>query len=239
MSRPRFFVSQTCGPGREVELDAPDARHARLVLRMKAGDEVTLMRDGVAWNATLSHVGADRVRATCAGVAAGERGELPLDVSLLQAVTKGAKFDFVVEKAVELGVRRIVPVECERSNARAGQQKIERWRRIARAAAEQSRRVNLPTVEAARDWATAVLEAAGKLIVAVENAPAGSLAPIVRALKARDVLTIAVGPEGSFTEGELDIARAAGATLVSLGPTILRTETAAMALLAALASHFW
>ncbi|HXM17932.1 MAG TPA: RsmE family RNA methyltransferase [Candidatus Tumulicola sp.] len=239
MSRPRFFVSQTCGPGREIELDALDARHATLVLRMKAGGEVTLVRDGVAWNATLSHVGADGVRATCAGVAAGERGELPLDVSLLQGVTKGAKFDFVVEKAVELGVRRIVPVECERSSARAGQQKIDRWRRIARAAAEQSRRVNLPTVEATRDWASAVREAAGKLIVAVESAPPGSLAPIVRALKARDVLTIAVGPEGSFTESELETARAAGATLVSLGPTILRTETAAMALLAAIASHFW
>jgi 16S rRNA (uracil1498-N3)-methyltransferase len=241
MSRPRFFVSEPCAVGSEIRLDPQDARHAKTVLRMQTGDAVTLVRDGVAWEAALTQVASNGVCATCTGIARDERGELPLDVTLLQAVAKGAKLDFVVEKAVELGVRRIVAVACERSESVAGAHKLQRWRRIARAAAEQSRRLMIPAVDSSGDWETAVqpIKNTARFIVAHESAPSGSLASAIGDVRKGDAIAIAVGPEGSFTERELAIAKAAGAAFVSLGPTIVRTETAGLALLAAIASRFW
>jgi 16S rRNA (uracil1498-N3)-methyltransferase len=154
----------------------------------------------------------------------------------LQALIKGAKFDDVVEKCVELGASRIVPMRCERSEADASGHKVERWRRIARAAAQQSRRNIVPAVDDVRSFAEALSAGGVPLLVASERAPKGSLAEALRANAGSTALAIAVGPEGSFTDAELAAAKEAGAAFVSLGPAILRTETAAAALLAAIAS---
>jgi len=238
VSQPRFFVSRACEPGEEVALDPADVRHAAVVLRLREGDRVTLAAEGSLWSAELTAIGRDAASARVLQ-AAGERScELPIDVAILQALPKGLKFDVVVEKCVELGARRIIPVICARSLSAANRPKIERWRRIARAAAQQSRRLWIPMVEDATPWEQAVARHAG-LLVAFEGAPARSLAAALKRRQAERAFAIAVGPEGSFTPEELAAAKDAGADLVSLGPSILRTETAAAALLAALASRYW
>ena len=238
MSTPRFFVDTGCAPGLDVELHVDDAHHARNVLRMHGGDALVIVHGGGAWDATLLDDAAGSVRARIGKRRAEARGELPVSVSVLQALVKGAKFDDVVEKTVELGARRIVPVRCERSYADASRHKLERWRRIARSAAQQARRLHVPIIAEPMEWADALESFRGdaRPLVAYENAPPGSFAQALGGIAAARDIAIAVGPEGGLSAAEVEAARAAGCAIVSLGPTILRTETAAAAMLAALAA---
>ena len=238
MSQPRFFVDARCSPGVEVTLRTDDARHARLVLRMRAGDSVVVVCDGAAWAARLSQVSANQTTARIDAMRAEQGGELPAFVTVLQALPKGAKFDDIVEKTVELGARRIVPVRCERGYADAGDRKLERWRRIARAAAMQSRRRFVPEVDSPIAWSDGVLLARSQpVLVAYERALSGTLAAALAKSQDGMPFAIAVGPEGGLAPAEVDAAQAAGCELVSLGPTTLRTETAAAALLVACAAY--
>jgi 16S rRNA (uracil1498-N3)-methyltransferase len=238
MSEPRFFVDAACSPGAEITLHAHDAHHVRVVLRLREGDAIVAVHGGSAWNARLLADAGDSLKARIENAREERGGELPAFVSVLQAVTKGAKFDEVVEKTVELGAARIVPVRCERSYAEAGPQKLERWRRIARAAAMQSRRRHLPVVEAPLAWKEAIkLARTQPVLVAYEGQQSGSFAPAVERVRDLESFAIAVGPEGGLTKTEVDAAGDAGASFVSLGPTILRTETAAVAMLAGCAAR--
>jgi 16S rRNA (uracil1498-N3)-methyltransferase len=239
MSAPRFFVDDECAAGAQIELRHDDAHHAIEVLRMHTGDPVVIVRDGTAWDATLSDFGRGRASAQLVAPRAESGGELPLAVTVLQAIAKGSKFDDVVEKAVELGARRIVPVVCERSYAQASSAKIERWRRIARSAAQQSRRRYLPEVADPMTWIEALraTNTNPPTLVAYEHAAPGSLAAAADKIGEARSIAIAIGPEGGLTAAEVAAAKESGCELVSLGPTILRTETAAPALLAALAAR--
>jgi 16S rRNA (uracil1498-N3)-methyltransferase len=237
--KPRFFVEEVCETGRDVRLDRDDAGHAHRVLRMREGDSVIVVRDGGAWDAVLTEIGASGARAKIGAARQESGGELPAVVTVMQALTKGSKFDFVVEKAVELGARRIIPLRCERSYADASDLKLERWRRIAKAAAAQARRRYVPVVDEPAQWAEALADWHGvpAPIVAFEGAPAHTLAAALKDACDAAQLAIAIGPEGGLTDDEVEAARANACALVSLGPTILRTETAALALLAAVAAH--
>jgi 16S rRNA (uracil1498-N3)-methyltransferase len=224
--------------GASTALDAVDAHHASNVLRCKTGDPLTLVSAGVAWDAEFVSIGKAGVTVRAVRPSDDQTGELPAAVIVLQALVKGAKFDEVVEKTVELGALRIVPVVCARSEAEGGSNKIERWRRVARAAAMQSRRRIVPAIETTVAWSDAVARfAPGALtIVAFEGAPAGTLAQALQSYRHGSAVVVAIGPEGGLHASEIECARAHGAHVVSLGPTILRTETAAAALLAAIAS---
>jgi 16S rRNA (uracil1498-N3)-methyltransferase len=223
-----------------VALHPDDVRHATRVLRLRRGDAITIVSSARLWNAELVDVGARTATARITDEGKREQGELPIDVTIMQALTKGAKFDDVVEKCVELGARRIRPVICARSYAAAGQAKLARWRRIARAAAQQSRRRIIPIVDEPLAWSDALAaEPQPRLLVAYEAAPPRSLAAALAGHAFDKPIAIAVGPEGGFSSDEIALAMKSNAALVSLGPTILRTETAAAALLAAIASRFW
>jgi 16S rRNA (uracil1498-N3)-methyltransferase len=239
MSAPRFFVEDLCEPGRDVGLDRDDAGHAHRVLRMRVGDAVIVVREGTEWDAVLTQISGSSGRALVGAARDEPGGELPTAVTVMQALTKGSKFDFVVEKAVELGARRIIPVRCERSYADASDLKVERWRRIAKAAAAQARRRHVPVIDLPVQWGQALADwrDAPAPIVAYESAPAHTLSAALAGVCGAPRLAIAIGPEGGLTGAEIEAARSAGCALVSLGPTILRTETAALALLAAVAAH--
>ncbi|HEY7995177.1 MAG TPA: RsmE family RNA methyltransferase [Candidatus Eremiobacteraceae bacterium] len=234
MSAPRFFVDGPVTTGATIALRPDDAHHASHVLRMRADAPIVVVAGGLAWDAVIG--AADCETAHILRPSPDSGGDIGIDVTVLQALIKGAKFDDVVEKCVELGASRIVPMRCERSEADASGHKVERWRRIARAAAQQSRRNIVPAVDDVRSFAEALSAGGVPLLVASERAPKGSLAEALRANAGSTALAIAVGPEGSFTDAELAAAKEAGAAFVSLGPAILRTETAAAALLAAIAS---
>lgn len=235
MSAPRFFIDAHASGGSIVTLAAGDAHHASHVLRLRTDAAIVVIASGVAWDAVIATADCKTARILRRSPEGG--GDIDLDVTVLQALTKGSKFDEVVEKCVELGARRIVPVRCERSEADGSAHKVERWRRIARSAAEQSRRNILPAVDDPRSLAEALAVVSdATLLVASERAPKGSLAEALRMHEGSARFAIAIGPEGSFTDAELAMAKDAGALFVSLGPAILRTETAAAALLAAIAS---
>ncbi len=219
-------------PGDEVELRGEDARKTSLVLRKRVGDELELCdSSGRGFVAQLIESG-ERVRARLSAAL----GELPagaLEVALAQAIPKGAKMDFVVEKATELGVARVLPVTTERTlgadSARDG--KLERWRRLARTAAQQSGRTDVPTIEAPLAW-DALCARFGefeRVLVPWELAPAEPLRERLPGLVAgtRRVL-VAIGPEGGLSHAEVERAVAAGAVTISLGRRILRTETAGL-----------
>jgi 16S rRNA (uracil1498-N3)-methyltransferase len=239
LTAPRFFhLSDDLRAGADVQLDDAAAHHAAAVLRMSAGEPLVLVGTDGAWDGVVSSVSRGVVRARVVGRSAESGGELPIEITVLQAVTKGAKFDDVVEKTVELGARRVVPVRCARSYGSATPQKVERWRRIARAAAEQSRRRVLPVVEEPIDWRDAIESYAARMpvIVGWERSAKGTIQEAIARCRDARAAAIAVGPEGSLDDDELEVARQRGCLLVFLGPTILKTDTAASAMLAGLAT---
>jgi len=233
---PRFFVAIDCAEGVDFDLSPDDAHHVTNVLRMQPGERIVAIGANGPWEADVTGMSKGRVSVRAVAPSDEVGGELPVEIDVLQAVTKGAKFDEVVEKCVELGAHRIVPVRCERSYAEATPTRVERWRRIARSAAQQSRRQIVPFVAEPLDFAEAVRQTSIPLIVGWEGAQRGTLAAALAHIDKASPIAIAIGPEGSLTEEELNVAREAHGELVSLGPMILRTQTAAAALIAAMAA---
>lgn len=234
---PRVFTDVPCAPGTRVTLDPADARHLALVLRMRPGDSITLASNRVAWQATLQEVKRGRVIAEIL-TPLEPAGELPVAITILQAIPKGTKMDEVVEKVTELGAARIVPIRCERSYGGDAATKVERWRRIAHAAAAQSQRLVVPAIEAPADLVPAIerVGAEAQVLVAWEQAARSSLESSLARVDPDAPIAIAIGPEGSFSDTEVEAARRLHCDLVSLGPTTLRTETAAPAAIAAIAA---
>lgn len=234
----RLFVAQPLQPGLELPLPDTAAQHAVRVLRLAVGDRLMLFNgDGKQYPARLQQVAA---RATIARVEAVESPtrESALRVTLVQAMARGEKMDWIVQKATELGVARVVPVVSARSEvkldaARSGK-RLEHWRAITIAACEQSGRNRVPQIDA-----PAALAAAVATLDATTDGGRWWLHP-ASDTRIRDIAlstlqtTLAVGPEGGFADNDIDTLRLAGFQPLSLGPRILRTETAGLAALAAL-----
>jgi 16S rRNA (uracil1498-N3)-methyltransferase len=233
---PRFFCPFPLHPGATVDLAADAAHHALKVLRVAAGDTAILFDGrGGQWRATL-HPAGKSLRATLEEFDDAD-SESPLALTLVQGLPSGDKMDLVVQKAVEMGVRRIQPVAAKRSVVRLSgeraERRVEHWRNIAIAACEQSGRNRVPAV-------APILDLPQYLgIAAQENALRFVCAPGV-AVRLRDLaapegpVSLLVGPEGGFEEGELLAARAAGFRAIALGPRVLRTETAGLGAVAAM-----
>ena len=234
----RFFVEGVGVVGDAVEIHGSDARKIIHVLRLRDGDSIEIVDSaGSLFSATLA-ISGPLVKATLSAAVARE-GSLPgrLRIDVAQALPKGRKMDLVVEKATELGADAILPFHSERTiPTDASDAKLERWRRLAKTAAQQCGRLNVPTITAplrSFDALLARFEEYDAILFAWELA---SHEPLLQRLPplladARRVL-IVVGPEGGFTHEEGEAATARGAAPIWLGPRILRTETAAMALLA-------
>lgn len=237
MREVRLFIDAPLAPGCELRLPASAARHALRVLRLKVGDRVTLFNgDGRQYAACLLAGGERQACARIDTAAAPER-ESPLRLTLVQALARGEKMDWVVQKATELGAVRIVPVVSTRSEVRLdavrGEKRVDHWRAIAIAACEQSGRNVLP--EIAAPLALEAFLAADTEPTPVRWVLQPGQAGGLRSLGALPpVMTVAVGPEGGFDASDLSRLYAAGYRELSLGPRILRTETAGIAALAAL-----
>ncbi len=239
----RLFTDMPLEPGHAVKLPAWAAAHALRVLRLKSGDAVTLFNgDGHEYPARLVTAGIRDVRAEVASRASPAR-ESPLQITLIQALARGEKMDWIVQKATESGTARIVPVTTERSevklDAARGEKRLEHWRAVAIAACEQCGRNVIPVIEAPVELASWV-----KTTGATEPGSRWMLHP-EGATRARDLqaaspgeLLLAVGPEGGFGENDLDTLHDAGFRDLALGPRILRTETAGVVAIAALQALF-
>lgn len=229
---PRFYVAHGLRAGAQLELSPEAAHHASRVLRLSPGDALVLF-DGTGgeYEATLQSVVRGSVVAEVGAHLDVER-ESPLQITLLQALTSTDRMDFVIQKAVELGVAAIQPVLSGKSVVRLSAERaaarLEHWRRVVIAACEQCGRNRIPEVRLPLpvERCTLASGSAGALL-----SPRGQIS-----LKefARTPLSIAVGPEAGFDAEEERSFVSAGFVACSLGPRVLRTETAALAALAAL-----
>ena len=231
----RFFIEGTGKAGNVIEIGGSDAHKIAHVLRLSPGDRIEIIDSTSAeFDAAIETIG-NSIRATLlqkrdAQLAAS------LSIDVAQAVPKGQRMDFVVEKGTELGARAFRPFFCERTIARSvGDEKLARWRRLARSAAQQSGRRDVPHIFDPQAY-DALLSKFGEydaVLFAWELAPPQALRDALLSLlpERGDVLAV-VGPEGGFTHAEAAAALDRGAVAISLGPRILRTDTAALALLA-------
>ncbi len=207
-----------------------EARHAIKVARRRVGEEIWLIDGcGTAYEARVGTIGDGRVECELVREVPGW-GEPAISVTLAAAALKHDRFDMLVEKAVELGVDAIWPVETANSVVRSpSDKKLQRWQSISRSATKQCRRCRVPVVEAPRSFAELV-ERVGEFdeaFVAWEEEASARIGKI-----SGPSVLILIGPEGGFRENEIDASREAGMQPVSLGPRRLRAETAAMYALA-------
>ena len=235
---PRFYCPQPLRPGSIVDLPDAVAHHLHVV-RQQSGDELVLFNgDGGQVRARLVEIGKRRASAEILAHDAIDV-ELPFRVTLAQGLPEGSKMDWIVEKAVELGAAAIQPLAAQRSVVRLSGERADKrlahWQAVVVSASEQCGRNRLADVAPAQDvnrWLAA--PDTGTRILLSPRADA-SLAEWTRATPPRDV-TLLVGPEGGFTDPEEEAALAAGALALSMGPRVLRTETAGLAALAILAA---
>jgi 16S rRNA (uracil1498-N3)-methyltransferase len=220
-------------PGESLELTGGDARKIITVLRKKTGDAVEIIDSAAQRFAATLEIDNRRVTAMLGEAIAGvSNGRLKLCVA--QAVPKGQKMDFVIEKLTELGVAEILPFYSERSVVEdTGVAKLERWRRLAQSAAQQCGRDTLPVIRDPQRFADIVARFPDydTVLFPWELAESGPLRERLPALVEHSgPVLMLIGPEGGFSSDEAAAAQAAGAHLISLGSRILRTETAALVL---------
>lgn len=234
---PRFFIDHVPESDR-ITLTGDDAHHISRVLRMKSGEKLIIC-DGMGTDYSCVLTDIEGGNAHCQVEArAPSRGEPEAKVTLFMALPKGDKMDFIVQKAVELGVHTIVPYVASRCVSRpdgkALAKKIERWRKIAREAAQQCGRGRVPMVMECVDFSHAV-ERAAQTEMPLFFYEMEQETSVRTALTAHPFASaaIVIGPEGGFAEEEAQMARQQGLTSVSLGPRILRCETAPLAALTA------
>ena len=229
-SAPRFALQSAPDLRGTARIAREEAHHMRDVMRLERGDAVTLIdQDGRSYSGTIS--GYDREGALVQIVASQpSRSRPPLIVA--PAIIKGPRMDFVVEKAAELAATELWPIVCTRTVGKApGREKILRWRRLAAAAAKQSLALPPMQVRDALPFTTLIRAVPRDTLALICSAGAQ---PMIRMMgnERRAGLLIASGPEGDFEQAELEAALAAGFVAVGLGPTRLRSETAAIAALA-------
>lgn len=227
-----FLAGQSLAAGSEVDLAEQDLNHVHRVLRLKPGERIAVSDGlGTAFSGHITTSEPKRVRVFLDHKLPS--AESSLDITLLQALSRGEKMDLIIRQAAELGVRRIIPVATMRSIPRLDDHKQEkknkRWQNIARSAAAQCRRAFIPPVEAVQDLDTA-LEGFGKhrALIPWEGETSISLRGVLQQPRPEDgIVLLLIGPEGGFEMSEIEALREAGAETVHLGPRILRTETAA------------
>lgn len=225
-------------------LDAEQSHHCAQVMRQGVGDLLTIFDgQGVEAKARITEIARDQVRFQVLAKASSPRAAHP--VWLAQALTKPKSMDLIFQKATELGVSELAPLQSDHSVAHVDEEKaeakVEKWRKLTIEAAKQCGQNWLPTVHppvAPKDFVTGIPRGAVKLIASLQHEARplkGVLREHLHGLKSGSPIVVMIGPEGDFTPAEIGQARSAGFAPVSLGKIILRAETAAFFVLSAIA----
>lgn len=229
MQAHRFHTPADSITGATIQLSAEESHHLCRVLRLREGTTVFAFDgQGREWECEVSasHKSASSLTIRHEVTTPVES---PLQLTLAQALVKGDKFDLIVQKATELGVSRIIPLITEQSDIRRGEerseQRLQRWQRISLEALKQCRRRRLVTIANPLPFPALCRELTGLPALLFAERGGGSL-PVIA--DPSPGLTLCIGPEGGWSDRELELATAAGLSLVHLGPRILRTETAAI-----------
>ena len=234
MSLPRFYLDQPLAPGARFNLPPGPARHAARALRLAVDDSIILFNGrGGEHTARIERIQKDEVAVSLTGFADIER-ESRLRVMLAQGISSGERMDYTLQKAVELGVAAIQPIAAKRSvvklTGERADKRVAHWQGVVASACEQCGRNQVPPVSPPLTLANWLSQASGRLLF---------LSPLAD-LRLADLTApngtdcLVAGPEGGFEADEIAALHAAGAIPVRLGARILRTETAALAALAAM-----
>lgn len=250
MNMQHFFVEPSRINEREIVITGPDVNHIKNVLRMKEGEELSVGNgvDDTEYRCQIDHFTEKEV--VCRIRFIKEEGvELPARIYLFQGLPKSDKMELVIQKAVELGAYEIIPVVTKRAvvklDDKKARSKITRWQAVSEAAAKQSKRALVPRVHDLMTMQEAVAYAKGMDAKAIPyELSRGMEATRAWIASAADTVSLAdgnaasiavfIGPEGGFEESEIELAKEAGITPISLGRRILRTETAGLTILSIL-----
>ena len=238
-----FFVTKDKIVDGKATIDGGDFNHIKNVLRMKIGDEFLISHDGIS---SLCKIFEFSDSAVIAKIIEKDyqNTELSVKFYLFQGLPKSDKFELVIQKAVELGVYEIIPVEMDRCvvklDGKKKNSKVERWQAIAESAAKQSKRTLIPKVSEVLTFKQAVDLAKSLDLFAVPYECASGMQAtkdFLSKIKSGFSVGVFIGPEGGFSDNEINLATSSGGTTVSLGKRILRTETASITTLSMLMLH--
>lgn len=233
MRIPRIYTDSPLSEGAPAELDDSAAQHVGRVLRMQNGQELLLFNgDGNDYPASITNAGKKRVEVRI-GTPVENTTESPLDIVLGQALSKGDRMDFAVQKAVEMGVTRIVPLTTERCDVKLKgdreDKRLRHWQSVATSAAEQCGRARVPEilpVMTLTDWFDHTGDCDLRLVL--HHRTEQSLDTLAKPAR----IALMIGPEGGLSREEITAAENVGFLPVALGPRVLRTETAPVAAMA-------
>ncbi len=229
-----FFASEENRQGNTFRLTGPDCNHIKNVLRMKKGDTFLVSCEGKSHLCSLNECENDFAVAEIIEENFQDT-ELPVKIYLFQGLPKSDKLELIIQKATELGVHKIIPVEMNRCvvklDGKKKQSKTVRWQAIAESAAKQSKRTLIPEIEAPISYGEALKKASELDLLLVPYESKNGMKDTKDALsliKDGSSVGIIIGPEGGFEESEIEKAIQSGGKVISLGKRILRTETAAI-----------
>ncbi len=239
MRIPRLYEPQELTAGGCIALNEQNSAHVCRVLRLRCGDQCRVF-DGAGheFAAEITETGR-RVQLHLLQ-AVDNHTESPVFTILGQVISRGEKMDFTIQKAVELGIGAIYPLTSERCGVKLDPERLSRktagWQKTAAAACEQCGRAVVPRVFPATSLSDFCTAMAGRGLLRLTLDPASSLR--IKQLPPADEICLLIGPEGGFSREEVELSASCGFTAVSLGPRILRTETAALTALSMIGSHF-
>ena len=236
-----FFVTPDNVADGKIYIEGTDVNHIRNVLRMRPGDELCVNDGaGTEYICEIENISEGEIVCKIIGTG-GTNSEPPVKYYLFQGLPKADKFEFIIQKSVELGAYEIIPVKTARSivkyDEKKAKAKLERWRKISEAAAKQSRRGVIPEVKAIMSFKEAIeyAKALDINLIPYENFKSmDATRAVYEKISPGIKVGIFIGPEGGFEQSEVALACEAGAHQISLGSRILRTETAALSLLSVL-----
>lgn len=229
-----FFVAKESVNGNKVKITGTDYNHITNVLRLKVGEEILISVLGASHLSKIEDIDDSAVTVEIIKENYQDTS-LPVKIHLFQGLPKSDKLELIIQKTVELGVESITPVEMERCvvklDGKKKDGKTARWQAIAESAAKQSKRTNIPKVESVLSYKQ-MLEKVRDLdlfIIPYENAKGmQATKETLQSIKSGMSVGVLIGPEGGFSDNEIELAKLLNAKTVSLGKRILRTETAAI-----------
>lgn len=238
----RFYAQQNSFSDSNISLNIEETRHLRDVLRLKSGDDVQVFDgEGKEFLCRIETIGKKETELKIIEEISPSAPESTLNLTLAVALLKGEKFDLVIQKAVELGITKIVPIITKRTDVKLkdSDKKIDRWKRIILESSKQCGRARLLEIETPlhfelflKNSASLLLSGESFILFSEKNGKSFS------EIKSTKSLTIIIGSEGGWEDSELELANKNGVQIITLGGRILRAETAAIAIPALIQNHF-
>jgi len=224
----RFFVNRQCIDHESIIMGDDIVHQIRNVLRLQSGERIIVLdNEGLEYTVILDKVEKDQVKGTICHTR--QTVEPAIKITLYQALLKSDHFEFVLQKCTEIGVSAFVPIVCERCIVRKpSANKIQRWEKVIKEATEQSGRGMMPILKPTLSFKDACYPAEGLSLIAGIGADSIRLSNILRSNIPPLAINIFIGPEGGFTTDEEEFARSCGIHKITLGPHVLRAETAGL-----------